>query len=113
VIDAVLLQPWFLPKRIADAIVGMVPPGFHKKMRYYFDDYGCMICGRDTRYHSNGMCMVCYCRVLRRLKKSVKRRAPKKPDKRLDLVLFRQQKLAKSLLQDFVPPDKTAAKRLT
>jgi len=112
-IDDVLLQPWFLPKRIADAIRGMVPAGFFNKMRYFFDDYGCMICGQESAYHSNGMCLHCYQKVLRRIKKSAGRRARGKRDKRLDLVIFRQQKLARSLLRGLIPEKKVPGEKLT
>lgn len=112
-VDDVLLQPWFLPKRIADAIRAMVPVSYRSRMRYYFEDYGCMICGCESLYHSNGMCLPCFNKVLSRIKKSMARRSPSKPSPRLDLVLFRQQKLAKSLLRDFVPENKAPAQRLT
>lgn len=111
--DDVLLQPWFLPKRIADAIRGIVSPAYHARLRYYFEDYGCMICKCETIYHSNGMCAPCFKKVLNRLKKSVRRRFKSESQPRLDLVIFRQQKLAKSLLKDFVPENKAPAQRLT
>lgn len=109
----VLLQPWFLPKRIADAIRGMVPHSYRSRMRYYFEDYGCMICGCESLYHSNGMCLPCFKRVLSRIKKSFARRTRSNIQPRLDLVLFRQQKLAKSLLQDLTPENKAPAQRQT
>ena len=112
-VDDVLLQPWFLPQRIATAIQGMVPNGFRAKMRYYFEDYGCMICEREVFYHSNGMCMPCYQKVLARLKKTVRRHARARPEQRLDLVLFRQQKLARKLLKGLAPAKKTSGHRLT
>jgi len=111
-VEDVLLQPWFLPKRIAEAIRGIVPNSFRAKMRYYFEDYGCMVCEREFLYHSNGMCMSCYRKVLSRLRKSVRRRA-KSPHPRLDLVLFRQQNLAKKLLKHLVPANRIPTKRLT
>lgn len=112
-VDDVLLQPWFLPKRIADAIRAIVPISYRSRMRYYFEDYGCMICGKESIYHSNGMCLRCFKTVLSRIKKSVARRSPSKPQPRLDLVLFRQQKLAKNLLKGFTPEKKAPAQRLT
>jgi hypothetical protein len=112
-IDAVLLQPWFLPKKIADAIRGMIPESFHRKMRFYFEDYGCMLCGRESLHHSNGMCHPCYQKVLSRMKKSIKRRIREESGQRLDLVLFRQQKLAKKLLKGFAPGNTVPSGRLT
>jgi hypothetical protein len=112
-VEDVFVQPWFLPKRIADAIRGMVPPDFQNKMGYYFEDYGCLICKQETVHHSNGMCLDCYAKVLQRMKKSVKRHARQKADKRLDLVIFRQQKLARNLLKDLAPKKKVPAEKLT
>jgi hypothetical protein len=91
----------------------MVPPGFQNKMRYYFDDYGCLVCKQETIHHSNGMCLHCYNKVLRRLKKSVKRHGRRKADKRLDLVLFRQRKLARNLLKELAPKERAPAEKLT
>jgi hypothetical protein len=100
-VDEVLLQPWFLSARVANAIHGMVPPDFHRRMRYFFDDYGCMICGAEVGYHSNGMCRTCRDRVRRNLVKSVKRRAKSNPRQRLDLELFKRERLARKLLGAF------------
>lgn len=100
-LDQVLLQPWFLPKRVALKIHGLIPLMFWKKMRYFFDDYGCMVCGEDGVYHSCGMCVQCYARVRQRLARSIKRRSRNQPYKRLDHVLLRQEKLARKLLAKF------------
>jgi hypothetical protein len=99
--ETVLFQPWFLPQHIAFTIHGLVPKHFWNKMRYFFDDYGCMICGTDLRYHSNGMCRICYVRIRKKIMLSVKRRSRSDPHDRLDLVLFRQTKLARKLLAGF------------
>lgn len=101
ILDKVLLQPWFLPSRIAVRIHELVPLVFYKKMRYFFDDYGCMVCGKDREYHSNGMCVDCHHRVIRRLARSVKRRSRFRPYRRLDHELLRQEKLARKLLSRF------------
>jgi hypothetical protein len=99
--EKVLLQPWFLPQRITFAIHGMVPPGFWNKMRNFFDDYGCMICGGDSAYHSNGMCQRCYRKVRAKLLKSIKRHLKPEPERSLALELVRQVKLARKLLGRF------------
>lgn len=96
--DLVLLQPWFLPKRVASAIHGLVPHGYWRKWRDFFDDYGCLICGSESRYHSNGMCLTCSMRTRKKLAQSVKRRLKTKLKRPLGLELFRQQKFAKKLL---------------
>ncbi len=99
--EKVLLRPWFLPKRVTFAIHGLVPPDFWNKMRNFFDDYGCMICGKESEYHSNGMCKGCYEETRRKLLRSVKRRLGHQSNRRLDLELFRQEKIAKKLLGRF------------
>lgn len=68
-IEELLLQPWFLPKRIALGITKLVPPDYRKRMRDYFIDFGCLRCGHTDRiYGANGMCEPCknltYARVV-------------------------------------------------
>jgi len=99
--EKVLFQPWFLPQRVTFAIHSLVPPDFWNKMRNFFDDYGCMICEKDFDYHSNGMCKSCFDKTRKKLLMSVKRRLGRERHKRLDLELFRQEKLAKRLLKPF------------
>lgn len=100
--DSVIFQPWFLPQHIGFAIHRVVPPLFWRKMRYFFEDYGCMICGTESRHHSNGMCRICCARIRKKMMLSVKRRLRSNPNHRLDLMLFRQEKLAGKLLAGYV-----------
>jgi hypothetical protein len=110
--DKVLFQPWFLPARVSFAILSIVPPDFQNKMRYFFDDYGCMICKNGAKHHSNGMCRPCRERIRAKLVRSVRRRLKARgANRRLDLELFRQEKLAKGLLGRFTPAKSSA--RLT
>jgi hypothetical protein len=111
IMGRILLQPWFLPKRIAFAIHGMVPPDFWNKMRYFFDDYGCMVCGKGGRYHSNGMCHRCHQNIYVKLKASLVRRLKVRRDNRLAERLFRQEKLAKRLLGKFARPRRSKSSR--
>ena len=74
-IDEVLLQPWFLDHEHAAAVRSVVPDHFVHKMRFYFEDWGCLLCGsRRRRYGSNGMCHICITRTLKRLIGCLKRR---------------------------------------
>jgi len=67
-VDEVLLQPWFLDVKQAAAVRRVVPDHFLQKMRFYFADWGCLICGsKRRRYGSNGMCHVCVGRIHKRL----------------------------------------------
>jgi hypothetical protein len=102
--NELVFQPWFLPKCSRLAINAIIPPGYRNKMRAYFDDYGCMVCGgMDLVYDSNGMCIRCHQTVVRRLRQSVRRRMTGKPDDRADLFMQRRAKLAKKLLGRFSP----------
>jgi tetratricopeptide (TPR) repeat protein len=54
------MQPWFLPRKLGLAIRDLLPPEHRHKMRYYFEDYGCLVCGKkDVPYGSNTMCRPC------------------------------------------------------
>lgn len=99
--ERILLQPWFLPRRIAFAIHALVPFDFWRKMKNVFDDYCCLICGTEVDYHSNGMCGLCNSRTRKKILYSARRHAAPERKARLDIELFRQQKLAKKLLLRF------------
>jgi hypothetical protein len=74
-LDDVFLQPWFLPQKTAFAIRNMLPPEHRHKMRFYFDDHGCLKCEKTkVRYGSNGLCKPCAQHVKLKLFWSVKRR---------------------------------------
>jgi hypothetical protein len=108
--EGVLLQPWFLPQRTTLAIHSLVPADFWKKMRNVFDDYGCIVCGAETHYHSNGMCSSCYKRTREKVLASARRHARHGQKLRLDLELFRQEKLARKLLARFAVEGATSPK---
>lgn len=73
--DELLFQPWFLSSEIAQAMRVLIPPGYQRKMRDYFDAYGCMRCNReDVVYQSNGMCKLCANVIRTRLRKCIRRR---------------------------------------
>jgi hypothetical protein len=72
--DRAMLQPWFLPRHVSVAIRRLLPDESTRKMRHFFDDYGCLRCDRkDIPYGSNGMCYKCFDMVRRKLKWSMKR----------------------------------------
>src|SRR5690349_12880370 len=103
----IFLQPWFLDSKHAAAIRSMVPEDFVHKMRFYFEDWGCLVCrSRKRRYGSNGMCHICVCRVRKRLADCLKRRhvnleaTPGGPTGLMDEVA--RVRSAKTLLMDIV-----------
>lgn len=109
--DELVLQPWFLPKRVQLTIARVIPPNYRNKMRAYFDDYGCMICTRDDYYEANGMCRPCFQTVQRNLLASVRRRMKAKPGDRFDSLLLRKARIAKKLLGEFPKPKKSVSGR--
>jgi len=74
--DAVLLQPWFLPREISNAIIRLLPVGHQDKWVYSFQDWGCWKCERkeEVIHQSLGLCLKCYSLVSNRLKSSILRR---------------------------------------
>jgi hypothetical protein len=74
-LDDIYLQPWFLPKDTAFAVRRMLPPGYRHRMKFYFEDYGCMRCGKkNVTYGSNGLCKLCAQQVKLKLFFAIKRR---------------------------------------
>lgn len=74
-LDEVFLQPWFLPRPLSEKIRRLLPSSQFLKMRYYFDDYGCLKCGkRNCLYGTNGMCERCYVIVRQRIASTLFRR---------------------------------------
>ncbi len=73
--DEVFLQPWFVPKDVYLEMRRLLPNIHLTKMRYYFEDYGCLKCGdRKHLYGSNGLCERCSVLIRGRVARSLKRR---------------------------------------
>jgi hypothetical protein len=53
--EEIALQPWFLDRRACCAIKRLIPPVHLSKMRYYFEDYGCLRCGSKTRPYARSL----------------------------------------------------------
>src|SRR6266436_1403140 len=74
-LDDIFLQPWFLPWKTASSIRTLLPADHRHKMRFYFEDYGCLKCGKKrVRYGSNAMCKICVQQVKLRFLWAIKRR---------------------------------------
>src|SRR2546426_5094281 len=70
------MEPWFLPREIAYAILRLLPVSHQRKWSHYFEDWGCLICGRKKVNHfANGFCFRCRVKVSDRLKRCLKKRA--------------------------------------
>jgi hypothetical protein len=73
--DDIFLQPWYMPKAVSLQMRKILPSIHLAKMRYCFDDHGCLRCERrDIRYGSKGMCENCSVVVRGRLANCLKRR---------------------------------------
>jgi hypothetical protein len=76
--DEVFLQPWFLSEAEYMAVRRILPPSQMLKMRYYFDDYGCLKCEKlNSMYGSNGLCRNCSIIIRARVVLALKRRFKK------------------------------------
>jgi hypothetical protein len=109
--NEVLLQPWFLPQRVQQAIRSLVPSNYWHTMRDFFDDYGCMVCGADQGYKANGMCHRCYERIKDKVRASARRRLKSTQEQRIDLDLLRKAKIARKLLARFSAKNRATSER--
>jgi hypothetical protein len=76
--DDVFLQPWYMPKPVSLQIRKILPSVHLAKMRYYFEDHGCLRCEkRAVLYGSNGLCENCAVIVRGRIVNCLKRRLRK------------------------------------
>lgn len=74
-ISDALLQPWFLSMETAKAVLRLIPRVYFSRMRWFFEDYGCLRCGkRNVAYGSNCLCFRCRLRVAYRMRRSMQRR---------------------------------------
>jgi hypothetical protein len=102
-LEAIFLQPWYLPQTTAFAIRRLLPPEHHHKMRFYFEDYGCMRCGKKgVRYGSNGMCKICVQQVKLKLLFAIRRRWTAKGPRREEVRTFKRMADAQRMLKDLV-----------
>jgi hypothetical protein len=73
--EDIFLQPWYMPKPVSLQMRKILPSVHLAKMRYYFDDHGCLRCERrDLLYGSNGMCENCSVIVRHRLANCLNKR---------------------------------------
>jgi hypothetical protein len=110
-LDEIFLQPWFLPQSTAFAIRRILPPEHRHRMRFYFDDYGCLKCGKaNVPYGSNGLCKLCMQQVKLRLFFAIKRRWTAASPENLPRT-FKRIADAQRLLKDLV--DSRSRKKTT
>ena len=102
-LDDIFLQPWFLSRHTAFAIKRILPPEHRHRMRFYFDDYGCLKCGKkDVAYGSNALCKPCMQQVKLRMFFAIKRRWTAASPDNLPRT-FKRMADAQRLLKDLIP----------
>ena len=111
-LSEIFLQPWFIDLKTARAVRRILPMDWFHKMRYYFDDYGCMICGkRDGIYTSNGMCQGCVDVIQKRLLRCLFRRRRPRIPKNLQSDSISRVRTARLLLSDLVGYNEKVCRR--
>lgn len=91
-----------LSRNTAFAVKRILPPEHRRKMRFYFDDYGCMKCGKkDVQYGSNALRKLCMQQVKLRLFVVIKRRWTVASAENLPRT-FKRMADAQRLLKDLV-----------
>ncbi len=67
--DGMLFEPWFRARRVAEEIRRLQVVPERKKWAAYYDKWGCLRCGTNSRPHaSHGMCSRCNVQIVQRLK---------------------------------------------
>jgi hypothetical protein len=73
--DDIFLQSWYMPKTVSLQMRKILPSIHLAKMRYYFDDHGCLrYARRNILYGSNGVCENCSVMVRSRFAKCLEKR---------------------------------------
>jgi hypothetical protein len=107
--EELFLQPWFVPKSTYLILRSLLPSAQLLKMRYYFEDFGCLRCEHtDVLYGSNGLCEACSGLVRGRVKRALQRRLKQaglksavRPDSSSVPHFTRRMEDAQRLLRDF------------
>ena len=111
-LSEIFLQPWFIDRKTARAVRRILPMDWFHKVRYYFDDYGCMVCGkRDEIYVSNGMCHDCVDKIQKRLIRSLSRRHRPRIPQQLQSDSISRVKTARLLLSDLIVYNERVCRR--
>lgn len=101
-----LLPPMFLTKNLRKSIDRILPVEHYRRLRAYFDKYGCLRCARSSViYGANGFCNSCIGYLEKRMRKIDKELHVKYPDLRpkLEEEYLRPYNSARDLLSDLIP----------
>ena len=96
---------WFGSREIFHKIRKTMPPAYFKRFPLYFEQYGCIHCGRkDVPHCANGLCSACSTLIRLRFERIGKRLAQEDqpiPPERATLYL-RKVTSARQLLEDLI-----------
>lgn len=100
------LPPMFLTRSLRRSIDRILPVEHYRRLRGYFDKYGCLRCARSrVIYGANGFCSSCIGHLEKRMRKIDKELQAKYPDPRpkLEEEYLRPYNSARELLSDLIP----------
>jgi hypothetical protein len=102
--NAQSLPPFFVTKKIRKSIEQLLPAEHHKRLRLYFETYGCIRCSQsDVLYCANGLCVRCLRTVSKRLKRvDIKLRSAAPQTETLEKSFLSPYLSARRLLLDLV-----------
>ena len=95
-----IFQPFFGSQQEANEIRQHQTVVEQRKWAFYFEDWGCMVCGRkDIGHLGLGMCDTCHNRVRQRLRATLRRAQAERPtfEEPKDLERLAQEALAPSI----------------
>jgi hypothetical protein len=100
------LPPFFLTTELRKSIDRVLPAKHHRRLRMYFDTYGCIRCLRNDRiYGGNALCIQCLKSIAKRLIKvdfALRAMFPDPPED-LEESYLRPYRAARELLADLIP----------
>jgi hypothetical protein len=100
------VPPLFLTSKLRKTIERLLPVGHHRRLRQYFEIYGCLRCSRNNLiYGANGFCLLCIRMIGKRMKKVDKELLASEPDlpPKLEETYLRPYNSARQLLADLMP----------
>jgi hypothetical protein len=95
-----LFEPFFQPKRVFNEFRKCQTVVEQKKWTYYFEEWGCVVCGgKDLSHKALGMCKNCFSLTRQRMIATLRRANAERPvqEEAKDLEALAQQALAPSI----------------
>jgi len=100
------LPPMFVTVKLRKTIEKLLPVEHHRRLREYFNTYGCLACRRKNKIHgAHGFCKPCLGTIEKRLRKLDRKLQASVPDPEPDLAdrYVRPYRTASELLADLIP----------